>query len=310
MFFVDLTVLALSGCIFFVYLYLCVVYYCHRNQFTASSILQANLVICNLITAYYMTGAAFAQAFEETPDHTSGWDMTLSSLSVTSWALVVAFWYQSKEEQDGDKLDKKSDVSIVTSYIIICILWSYFALLVLVHWLGIYGWTFTTHESHGWLFFFLVPFLLPWILQAVLIYPTLVATYTSLNAGDFKLLDTNQPPPTILSTLFFCSSAAAIFAALTTRILFPNEELTCFLDEALLSVVCITWMNCSVFPLLMTCSESCEVAPTKMEVDAVIDSGVRYLSGVVRERVVVVKMTERKVKMEKDLEKDQNEPDV
>lgn len=181
--------------------------------------------------------------------------------------------------------------------------WLYFTILVLTHMLGIYGWTFDSHDPsdiRGWASFVMIPFLLPLLLQAwcyLQINPAgnFNGVFGMVRRGDPVVVVDSKDEMVIIendkkgqetssknsravalmdsaiclaSNLYLCCVISLIMAVISTK-LFLSSETDELLSKLFICLVCVTWINCSVAPLLLLAGES-EIEQSRAYVDAVV----------------------------------------
>ena len=205
----------------------------------------------------------------------------------------------------------RRDVTINVTYGFIGATWLYFTVLVLTHMLGIYGWTFDSHDSadiKSWMIFVMVPFLLPWLMQAWIYFEINPAGFfdgikglfierksrkkdpVALESKDEMVIienkeeedqrDKPQPPEepstsdsmeqilSLATSLFICGVVSVLLALLATRIL-SSANTEELLPKFFIALVCVTWINCSVSPFILFSGET-EVESSRRYVDTVI----------------------------------------
>ena len=228
--------------------------------------------------------------------------------------------------------------------------WLYFTVLVLTHMLGIYGWTFDSHDSadlKSWGIFVMIPFLLPWLMQAWILFeinPTGIfdgfkGVFSKKKSGKIEaaevnskdemviieneeeknIMDESVPPQKndsisdtmeqilcLATSLFICGLVSVILAIITTRLI-SGSSTDDLLFKFFISLICVTWINCSVSPFILFSGEM-EVEPSRRYVDAVIRAVVRsvhsYLSLYVPDTGLLSQFMRRfgeKAKVEEDV---------
>ncbi|KAL5267041.1 hypothetical protein ACHWQZ_G004172 [Mnemiopsis leidyi] len=238
--------------------------------------------------------------------------MTLCSLSASSWALTIVLWFHANQRRLNPLTDGlRREVTINVTYGFIGATWLYFTVLVLTHMLGIYGWTFDSHDSadvKSWLLFVMVPFLLPWLMQAWTFFEINPAGFFDGIKGLFierkpgkkepAVMDSkdemviienkeeedqrDKPPPQdelstsesmeqilcLATSLFICGLVSVLLALLLTR-LFSSVSTEELLPKFFIAIICVTWINCSVSPFILFSGEM-EVESSRRYVDTMI----------------------------------------
>ena len=196
-------------------------------------------------------------------------------------------------------------------------------MLVLTHMLGIYGWTFDSHDTTdvtSWTTFVMVPFLLPWLLQAWLFFEINPDGFFDgfkglfcpkkcgktegvvmdskdemviIEDGNEKDQQEDAPPSDntsisetmenilrLTTSLFICGLISVFLAILATRF-FSSSSTEDLLPKFFISIVCVTWINCSVTPFVLFSAET-EVEPSRRYVDTVIRAVVKSVLSYLR----------------------------